>query len=100
MSAVNDYMEAIAPADSASALVRGTAMHAISFDADGTIDRQRFENEVRGLAATLPSARYAVNLCEGCHDLVAPMPLYSLRIGMEIDRREEFLELIARRVGR
>jgi acyl-coenzyme A synthetase/AMP-(fatty) acid ligase len=55
---------AIAFADSASALIRGAGSRAISFDAGGTIDRQRFENEVRGLAATLPTARYAVNLCE------------------------------------
>ncbi|MHB8911396.1 MAG: AMP-binding protein [Lysobacter sp.] len=36
----------------------------IAFDAGGPIDRQRFEAEVRGLAATLPAARHAINLCE------------------------------------
>ncbi len=45
------------------ALILGAATRAVAFDALGTVDRQRFEDEVRGLAATLPAARHAINLC-------------------------------------
>lgn len=48
----------------ACALIDGAASRMIAFDAGGPIDRQRFEAEVRGLAATLPAARHAINLCE------------------------------------
>jgi acyl-coenzyme A synthetase/AMP-(fatty) acid ligase len=72
MSAVSESIPATASADGASALIRGPAGRAVTFDADGVIDRERFEDEVRGLAATLPAARHAVNLCEDrYHFLVA-----------------------------
>jgi len=48
----------------ARALIVGAADRPVAFDAQGAIERERFEDEVRGLAATLPTARYAVNLCE------------------------------------
>lgn len=57
-------MVAIEPADTACALVGGDANRAVAFDGHGAVDRQRFEAEVRGLAATLPTARHAINLCE------------------------------------
>src|SRR3970282_2851248 len=44
-------------------LIEGAATRVVAFDAEGMIDRQRFEDEVRGLAATLPAARHAINLC-------------------------------------
>ena len=50
-------------AGAACALVDGAASRVVAFDGGGAIDRQRFEAEVRGLAATLPEARHAVNLC-------------------------------------
>ncbi len=42
----------------------GVAGRTVAFNAGGAIDRQRFEDEVRGLAATLPDARHAINLCD------------------------------------
>ncbi len=57
-------MAVTAPAAVTSALIRGGASRPLAFDAGGVIDQKRFEAEVRGLAATLPTARYAVNLCE------------------------------------
>lgn len=72
MSAVSESIPAIPVADGASALILGAASRAVTFDADGVIDRARFEDEVRGLAATLPNARHAVNLCEDrYHFLIA-----------------------------
>lgn len=47
-----------------SALTTGPGGRMIAFDAASTIDLARFAREVRGVAALLPSARYAVNLCE------------------------------------
>ena len=51
-------------ADAAGALINGAADRVVAFDAHVAIDRQRFEAEARGLAATLPAARHAINLCE------------------------------------
>jgi hypothetical protein len=36
----------------------------------------------------------AVNLCETSSELVAPLTLYWLQIGMKIDREEELIEEI------
>ncbi|WP_363799913.1 AMP-binding protein [Lysobacter firmicutimachus] len=46
------------------AFVAGDAASALAFGRDGAIDRARFQAEVRALAARLPAARHAVNLCE------------------------------------
>jgi len=64
MPAVSPSTAATPGSEVTCALLRGAANRAVAFDGDGTIDRQRFEDEVRGLAATLPPARFAVNLCE------------------------------------
>ena len=62
MSAVSESMDTCAGAT--GTLIHGAALRPVAFDAHGVIDRQRFEAEVRGLAATLPTARHAINLCE------------------------------------
>ena len=64
MSVVGESRAANIGASKACTLVQGAATHVVAFDAGGAIDRQRFEDEVRGLAATLPARRYAINLCE------------------------------------
>ncbi len=46
------------------ALTTGTGARAIAFDAQGDIDLARFRREVRAVAATLPAATHAINLCE------------------------------------
>lgn len=64
MSAVSESMPSVCRAGTTTEVIHGALTRAVAFDARGGIDRQRFEDEVRGLAATLPAARYAVNLCE------------------------------------
>ena len=38
------------------------------------------------------------NLCDGCEDLFAPLPLFWLEIRAELDREAEFLLEIERRL--
>lgn len=45
-------------------LTCGDGARAIAFDAEGTIDLATFSRHVRALAASLPPARHAINLCE------------------------------------
>ncbi|GAB3382131.1 AMP-binding protein [Lysobacter fragariae] len=47
-----------------TALVVGGLGRAIAFDGSGCIDHARFAREVRGVAALLPDAACAINLCE------------------------------------
>jgi tetraacyldisaccharide 4'-kinase len=49
-----------------------------------------------GAQAVLTTEKDLVNLCEGTRDLFSPLPLYWLRIGVELDREDEFLETVAR----
>ncbi len=51
-----------------------------------------------GAAALVTTEKDAVNLCELSDDLLAPLPLYWLRIGMKIEREKDFLDEIVRRV--
>jgi len=52
------------PSGASAALTAGHATRVIAFDAHGVIDLDRFAREVRGVAAGLPDARHAINLCE------------------------------------
>ena len=61
-------------------------------------------NELRRIAHMLQSVdaeavvtteKDAVNLCEDCNHLLSPFPLYWLRIGMRIEREDEFLDLVS-----
>lgn len=49
------------------ALLSGPRERAVAFDARGPVSRDAFEAEVRGVAALLPNATHAVNLCEDRH---------------------------------
>jgi acyl-coenzyme A synthetase/AMP-(fatty) acid ligase len=62
MSAVVDH-DAV-PGDERVLLVTGAGGRLFAFAHGDAITQQRFEREVRALAAVLPSARYAINLCE------------------------------------
>lgn len=44
--------------------------------------------------AILTTEKDTMNLCEGAGELLAPLPLYWLRIRMEVDAEAEFLEAI------
>ncbi len=48
----------------------------------------------RGATALVTTEKDSVNLCDQCDDLVAPLSLYSLRIGIRLDREDEFLSLL------
>ncbi len=53
-----------------------------------------------GADALVTTEKDAVNLCDACDDLCAPLPIYWLQIGMHIDREEEFVREIEARIGR
>ena len=53
----------------------------------------------KGATALVTTEKDAVNLCEGCDDLLAPLPLYWLKIGMRIEGEAELLQEIERRIG-
>jgi tetraacyldisaccharide 4'-kinase len=47
-----------------------------------------------GATALATTQKDAINLCEGCEELVAPLNIYWLEIGMKIEREEEFLRAV------
>jgi tetraacyldisaccharide 4'-kinase len=49
--------------------------------------------------AVLTTEKDAVNLCEYASGLLEPLPLYWLKVTMAIDREEEFMDEIERRLG-
>lgn len=60
-------------------LVAGAPGRTLAFGAGETIDRARFEREVRALAARLPSQRCAVNLCENRYRFLVALCAVALR---------------------
>jgi 3-deoxy-D-manno-octulosonic-acid transferase len=53
----------------------------------------------RGATALVTTEKDAVNLCDGADELLAPLPLYWLKIGMRIERETELLDEIERRIA-
>jgi len=51
-----------------------------------------------GIEAVLTTEKDLVNLCEGPGHLLAPLPLYWLRIGVQLDREDDFLDAISQRL--
>jgi 3-deoxy-D-manno-octulosonic-acid transferase len=51
---------------------------------------------VAGATALVTTEKDAINLCEGSEQLLAPLPLYLLRVGMRIEREDEFLNEIGK----
>jgi tetraacyldisaccharide 4'-kinase len=51
-----------------------------------------------GVEAVVTTEKDLVNLCEDAGGLLAPLPLYWLRIGVQIDREDEFLDAIFQRL--
>jgi 3-deoxy-D-manno-octulosonic-acid transferase len=49
-----------------------------------------------GAGALLATEKDAINLCDGSEQLLAPLPLFWLKVGMRIEREAEFLAEIAR----
>jgi hypothetical protein len=57
------------------------------------------EFHAAGAAAIVTTEKDAVNLCQDCDDLLRPLPLYSLRIAMEMDGLDEFMECLETRLN-
>jgi tetraacyldisaccharide 4'-kinase len=51
-----------------------------------------------GIEAVLTTEKDLVNLCDDPGHLLAPLPLYWLRIGLHLDREDEFLDAISQRL--
>ncbi len=52
----------------------------------------------KGAKAAVTTEKDAVNLCDACDDLLSPLPLFWLKIGMKIEHESEFLGEIERRL--
>ncbi|MBC7988526.1 MAG: acyl-CoA synthetase [Luteimonas sp.] len=63
----------------AQPLAVGDGRRAIAFDARGDIALDAFLSEVRGVAATLPEARYAINLCDDRYRFLVAFCAVALR---------------------
>jgi tetraacyldisaccharide-1-P 4'-kinase len=50
----------------------------------------------RGATALVTTEKDAVNLCETCDELVAPLPLYWLQIRMRIDGEDQLMAEVER----
>jgi tetraacyldisaccharide 4'-kinase len=53
----------------------------------------------QGATALVTTEKDAVNLCESSRELVAPLRLYWLKVGVRIEREDEFLREIERRLA-
>jgi tetraacyldisaccharide 4'-kinase len=53
----------------------------------------------KGAAALVTTEKDVVNLCEGCDELMAPLPLYWLAATLVIEHQDEFLRQIERRLA-
>ena len=53
----------------------------------------------KGAMAVVTTEKDAVNLCDGADELLAPLPLYWLKIGMRIEGEAELLAEIERRMA-
>ena len=51
---------------------------------------------VAGAGALVTTEKDAINLCDGSEQLLAPLPLYFLKVGMRIEREDEFLNEIGK----
>ena len=58
---------------------------------------RQFRDE--GIEAVVTTEKDLVNLCEDPGLLLAPLPLYWLRIGVHLDREDEFLDAISKRLS-
>jgi tetraacyldisaccharide 4'-kinase len=58
------------------------------------LTRLTHQMRAAGAEALVTTEKDAVNLCDQCDDLLAPLPLYFLRIGMRISNEREFMDEI------
>ncbi len=50
--------------------------------------------QAAGATALITTEKDAINLCDGNEQLLSPLPLYWLKVGMQIEREDEFLKEI------
>jgi tetraacyldisaccharide 4'-kinase len=55
-----------------------------------------FRASGKGITSLLTTEKDAVNLCDDCDNLVAPLEIYWLEIGMRIEHEEEFARALER----
>lgn len=60
-------------------LVAGPPQRVVAFDGAVPVTRARFEAQVRAVAATLPAARHAVNLCDDRYRFIVALCAAALR---------------------
>jgi tetraacyldisaccharide 4'-kinase len=53
----------------------------------------------RGATALVTTEKDAVNLCEACDELVAPLPLYWLQVRMRIEGEDQLMAEVERVIG-
>ena len=53
----------------------------------------------KGAKALVTTEKDAINLCDGAEDLLAPLPLFWLKIGMEIEGEAALLKLVDKSGG-
>ena len=63
------------------------------------VRRMAHQFQAAKVEAAVTTEKDAINLFAGCAELMAPLPIYWLKIRTAIDREAEFLELIERRLG-
>jgi tetraacyldisaccharide 4'-kinase len=62
------------------------------------LERIRAQAQARGADALITTQKDVANLCEGCDDLVSPLPLYSLEVALAVERAADFIGEIERRL--
>jgi len=65
----------------------------------GEVRRLGHQFQAAKADAAVTTEKDAMNFCEGCPELMAPLPVYWLKIRMEIEREEEFLRFVEERLA-
>ena len=64
----------------------------------GELRRVSQQFAAQGATAIATTEKDAINLCEACDDLAAPLEIYWLQVAMKIEREDEFLREIEKRM--
>ncbi|MCU1234882.1 MAG: lipid-A-disaccharide synthase [Candidatus Solibacter sp.] len=64
------------------------------------LERIASQFQARGATALVTTEKDAINLCEGADELVAPLQLYWLKVGMRIEGEAELMERIEKSLAR
>jgi 3-deoxy-D-manno-octulosonic-acid transferase len=64
----------------------------------GQLRRIAHQMHARGAEALVTTEKDAANLCDSCDDLLAPLPLFWLKIALVVDGESEFIGEVERRL--